>query len=933
MPEIDPPTRQVTPPVESDTEGNPNPYKELTDYELSHLSHHLCALEAWAPLERLLTDLLFLSAKTEAGMVDGLLQDYEITRLALGSRWHEDQPIAVFDRFVSREAHFLRTAPETLYQQAANTSDVAIQEAAALLPLVAIARPSWLRKTRGAPHPQHTAQVISLAFWREDRYLAVSSLGREVWIWDLVRGELSRRCQTPPSAAKSLVVSPDGRFLAAGFGAAEPTPHASGAIVWDQTGRAHRLYGLGDFVYHVRWRSDDHLILGAGLPTGSEAAGTLWLASLSTGACTEIGQQLASRPLVLTWDPVPGRDDHVMMLSMDGVVCYLTPDHVPITQEKTSEIFSEIHLERKHDPDQTHARMVEFDDRIDALRPIVSKICAPCTGTFGFSHAAQAVGRNAICVLGEPPIPPEMTPFHQSVPDGIYLYDFDRGTGGSLGFNPEALDRGFRVNCLAVEPGDSDRVCLGTAHGVAELISIAEDGGSPKQIHKADYAVTAICFSQSGKLVAVGDSSGQISVYDQRSSSLVFESRRREEPSAARIVENDLLLLYQNRLVAVPLNRADDVVESIALPDGEVGVDFDAQGSLAVILSGRVLGETRTLKFFVHIVDLDSRKIILSQNIPGDIPLPPRSLTDADQSDYPNRILLRVSDGAVNLLVGSPRGLIEYPLFAPITANSRSFLLPYDRNSMPKRTITVMRVGMLKAPLESAAIAPGGTALFCGYADTEDHPRVSGKICLWDCETAEHSIEQRFSGSVHALCTTLNGVVIVGTDDNEASAWRFDGGWQRIAGLRHEVAVMAVACAEEQGLVCSVSRDGMLIVWRLLTGEPLLRTFVDVEPKFAGFLADGKAVCVIDRSGEIHMWKIEGYDQLNAGGVTPKSASRKNLYPLAQQCLHVAAHLKRIQTIGEHGDRESALALLKALPDIANRDQIYAHWRAGIFQA
>ncbi|WP_162596183.1 hypothetical protein [Methylobacterium sp. 17Sr1-1] len=925
MPEISPFVRNA-----SDGEGRRNPFEQLTSYELAHLSHHLCMLEAWTPLERLLTDLLFLGAKTETGMVDGLLQDYAITRLALGNRWHEDQRTAAFDRFVSREAHFLLTAPAALYQQAANTSDETIREAAALLPLVVTSQRPWLLKTKGARHPQHTGQVISMAFWGGDRYLAVSSLGREVWIWDLVRGELSRRCDTPPSAAKSLEVSPDGRFLAAGFGAAEPTPYASGAIVWGQTGRMYRTYGFDQFVYHLRWRSNDHLILGAGLPTGSEAIGTLWLASLSAGTYTEIGQQLASRPLVLTWDPVPGRDDHIMMLSMDGVVCYLTPEHVPITSEKTNEIFSEIYLEREHDPEQTHARMIEFDDRIDALRPILARICAPCTGTFGFFQAAQTIGRNAICVLGEPPVPPEMFHFHRMVPDGIYLFDFDRGRSGRLAFNPEALKRGFHVNCLAVQPGDSDRVAFGTAHGEAELITMTEGGGSPKQIHTGSYPVTAMCFSQSGNRVAVGDAAGQIAVYDQHSSSLVFECRHREEPSATRIVGNKLLLLYRDRLMAMPLDGAEDAVEYINMPDGQIGVDFDSHGSLGVVLSGGALGEAREVNFFIHIVDLDSRKIILTQNIPGEVPLPQGALTGSEQSDYLSRLLLRVSEGAVHLQVGSPRGMIEYPLFAPIMAYGRPFLLPYDREAVPKREITVMRIGMLSAPCESAAVAPGGAALFCGYADTEDHPRISGKLCLWNCETAEHSIEQRFSGSVHALCATRNGVVIVGTDDNEASAWRFDGSWQEIAAIRHEVAVIAVGCAEQQGLACSVSRDGILIVWRYLSGQQLLRTFIDVEPKFAGFLADGRAVCVVDRSGEAHVWKIEGYDQLVGDLAALDTIADRSSGLLVQEYLNVAAHLKRVQENAEKGDRKSATELLKALPNIASRGQIYNHWRTSV---
>lgn len=47
--------------------------------------------------------------------------------------------------------------------------------------------------------------------------------------------------------------------------------------------------------------------------------------------------------------------------------------------------------------------------------------------------------------------------------------------------------------------------------------------------------MTAICLSQLDDRVAIGDAAGQIAVYNQPNSSLVFECRRREEPSAAHI--------------------------------------------------------------------------------------------------------------------------------------------------------------------------------------------------------------------------------------------------------------------------------------------------------------------------------------------------------------------------------------------------------------
>src|SRR6266496_4778646 len=108
---------------------------------------------------------------------------------------------------------------------------------------------------------------------------------------------------------------------------------------------------------------------------------------------------------------------------------------------------------------------------------------------------------------------------------------------------------------------------------------------------------------------------------------------------------------------------------------------------------------------------------------------------------------------------------------------------------------------------ESVSGTPAGATIYCGYADNEDHPRISGELHVWDAGTAAPSKEQRFPGTVQVLAAASDGVVI-GTDDNGAGFWRYVGDWQPLNEVRHGAAVVAVACSEERGLACSVSRDG-----------------------------------------------------------------------------------------------------------------------------
>jgi WD40 repeat protein len=248
-----------------------------------------------------------------------------------------------------------------------------------------------------------------------------------------------------------------------------------------------------------------------------------------------------------------------------------------------------------------------------------------------------------------------------------------------------------------------------------------------------------------------------------------------------------------------------------------------------------------------------------------------------------------------------------------------------------ERNIHVMRIGLNLPDIscEAIAIASEKNAVICGYADNADSPNISGEIRVWDLLTAQYSVSQHFSSSIRSLESTSDGIVVVGTDHGEASSWQYDGEWHRLATIHHSVTVVAVACAEERQLACSASRDGVLKVWNYLRDAPLLMTFIDVEPICVGFLDKGQSLCMVDRSGEVHVWHIEGYDEPPGNADRRKTKEgNESSSPIVQQCLDGALHLSRVQELYNRGELGAAKLLLDALPDVPHAEEVQQYWQA-----
>lgn len=259
-------------------------------------------------------------------------------------------------------------------------------------------------------------------------------------------------------------------------------------------------------------------------------------------------------------------------------------------------------------------------------------------------------------------MPPEFFDFHLPNPDGIYVYDFDKESGGKIQFGDDALRAGLRAICLGASP-DGSHVAIGTAHGQTLIFSLRPDGASIEQLPRSNNPITAVCFSDSGKSVAVGDSYGQITVYDHTGGrSLVFQTKHPEEPLAACVAGGTVLLLYRDRAAFVPLETGEKS-EVVRLPDGYATIDFDQYDDLVVILSGQRTGESEKLEYYVHLLDMGARRVVLTTDIPASLPVPAESRA-FDKPIFLNRVRLRVSDNGVYLLVESTLGLTEYLFLA-----------------------------------------------------------------------------------------------------------------------------------------------------------------------------------------------------------------------------------------------------------------------------
>ena len=709
-----------------------------------------------------------------------------------------------FSRFISHQSHFLRQFPQLIHQQAFNESSRPHVKAAAEAHLAQGKLPHrpWLRKTAGAVRPRHSGEVISLAFWGDERHLVVSTDTREVWVWDIDAGELQFRCDAPPSAARSLTVSPNGKLLAGGFGAPQPNPFISGVWVWESDGKFNREFRPYEWVYTVRWVDDQRLIAGAGTPIGADAGGSLWIANLATDECRKIPVFLSDRPVVLAWNASrsnPGSQEALITLIKDG-----------------------------------------------SLRRVASDGSITASAAVERPAASVVVDSDTFCIANKEDVF-EIT-LHQR-DERFHVSKKTLGRSGIL--RKSVIDHPI---CLASHPARR-LLAVGTGTGEAWIISL--DGAfSPQRIHKSDAPVTAAAFSATGDRLAVGDMLGRVFAYSYGDRSQLFHTAAVRELIAGRVDGARAMMLYPDRLEIAGLDDPGRRT-SVELSESLNPQDFDVVGRLGMVLSCASTTDAITTGSVIQIIDVSRARVTQLFDVPSGAD----ALAEAEtliMPSYFERIRLQPARDGCQVLLGSKQGIMVYPLLG--FGSGEPFVVPSiasDSGLLDPNTPSIWCNGFeIDREREDEVAAR--------YANKVGSPHFAqGDFRVWRIGDREPSCSPRLSSPVRSICLGAGGEVIAGTEDGDASCWRFDEEWRIVAGVAHGAPVVAVCRSHSGLLACSASLDGSLVVWDMRDGRTVLRTFEDLQPIAAGFTPGDHSLCLIDLTGEVHLWEIEQIDAID----------------------------------------------------------------------
>jgi len=232
--------------------------RSMPPYALAHLPAHLTAAERWDDLGQLLTDLPYLEAKAEGGLVFALSRDFAAAAAEMPPD-HACQPtLKLLDEAMRRDVRFIAQYPATLFQCLWNSSwwhdspesaghyelpsGVSIttaspqgrveQKLCDLLQAWRTAKQSrtpdfpWVRSVRppalevgGGKHGVlrgHDRGVLSVACSADGKRVCSGALDETVRVWDAQSGAELHCLRAHEKGVRSVAYSPDGRHVVSG---------------------------------------------------------------------------------------------------------------------------------------------------------------------------------------------------------------------------------------------------------------------------------------------------------------------------------------------------------------------------------------------------------------------------------------------------------------------------------------------------------------------------------------------------------------------------------------------------------------------------------------------------------------------------------------------------------------------------------------------
>lgn len=160
----------------------------------------------------------------------------------------------------------------------------------------------------------------------------------------------------------------------------------------------------------------------------------------------------------------------------------------------------------------------------------------------------------------------------------------------------------------------------------------------------------------------------------------------------------------------------------------------------------------------------------------------------------------------------------------------------------------------------SIAVSPDGSFLAVGSSD--------GQISVWNRLTGKRLVEMQAHGSsVQALQITADGVMVIsGSADKTIRMWRvlraarkneMDRLEYKSNIAAHDGSVTAVALANGDAMIATVSEDGYLKTWRLDGGLVGRAKVCDRGVSSVAFSPDGRTIATGDNEGRVRLWNAQ----------------------------------------------------------------------------